>query len=116
MSIRSIHGVYIIIVIILPLIVSQADVYVNTAHNQLDLKHGAVSHSLLKDGGSVLQDECDRVVASLGTGTIVYWDIATTTRGRLQCKHIIIIHTVGEQYKFGSSEKVNTGWYVYVSA
>ena len=78
--------------------------YVNTAHNQLDLKHGAVSHSLLKAGGFALQDECNRVVAS--RGTIPYWDIATTTGGRLQCQHII--HTVGEQYKHatGSSEKV----------
>ena len=69
--------------------------YVNTAHNQLDLKHGAVAQSLLKAGGSVLQDECDRVVAS--RGTIPYWDIATTTGGRLQCQHVI--HTVGANYK-----------------
>ena len=76
--------------------------YVNTAHHMLDLRHGAVAQSLLKAGGSVLQDECNRVVAT--RGTIPYWDIATTTGGNLQCQHII--HTVGQQYKDRSSGKV----------
>ena len=78
--------------------------YVNTAHNQLDLKHGAVSHSLLKAAGSALQDECDLVVAT--RGTIPYWDIATTTGGNLQCQHII--HTVGASYKGMGCKKVCT--------
>ena len=76
--------------------------YVNAAHNKLDLRHSAVANSLLKAGGSILQDECDRVVAS--RGTIPYWDIATTTGGNLQCQHII--HTVGQQYTGGNSGKV----------
>ena len=76
--------------------------YVNTAHHMLDLRHGAVAQSLLKAGGSVLQDECNRVVAT--RGTIPYWDITTTTGGNLQCQHII--HTVGQQYTGGSSVKV----------
>ena len=33
--------------------------YVNTAHNRLDLNHDAVAHSLLKAGGSALRDKCD---------------------------------------------------------
>ena len=76
--------------------------YVNTAHHMLDLRHGAVAQSLLMAGGSVLQDECDRVVAT--QGTIPYWDIVTTTGGNLQCQHTI--HTVGQQYTGGSSVKV----------
>ena len=76
--------------------------YVNTAHNKLDLKHGAVAQSLLKAGGSVLQDECNQIVAS--RGTIPYWDIATTTGSRLQCRHVI--HTVGANYKGSGCENV----------
>ena len=86
-----------------PLLI-QADVYVNTAHHKLDLNHGAVAQSLLKAGGSALQDECDRVVAT--RGTIPYWDIATTSGGKLQCKHII--HTVGANYQSSGCEKVRT--------
>ena len=82
----------------------QADVYVNTAHNQLNLNHGAVAQSLLKAGGSTIQDECNRVVAS--RGTIAYWDIATTTGGYLQCQHII--HTVGANYQGRGCEQVCT--------
>ena len=59
--------------------------YVNTAHHRLDLRHGAVAHSLLKAGGSVLQDTRDRVFAT--RGTFPYWDIATTAGGNLQCQH-----------------------------
>ena len=76
--------------------------YVNTAHNKLDLRNGAVAQSLLKAGGSALQDECDQVVAS--RGTIPYWDFATTTGGNLLCQHII--HTVGQQYAGGKSRQV----------
>ena len=90
----------------------QADVYVNTAHNQLNLNHGAVAQSLLKTGGSTIQDECKRVVAM--RGTIPYWDIATTSGGNLQCKHII--HTVGANYQSSGCEQVRTlfhfVWYI----
>ena len=88
----------------------KADVYVNAANQMLDLKHDAVSQSLLKAGGSTIQDECNWVVAS--RGTIPYWDIATTSGGKLQCQHII--HTVGANYKGIGCKKVCTSTVVCV--
>ena len=72
----------------------QADVYVNTAHNTLNLKHGAVAKSLLKAGGAALQAECDGYIAK--HGYIPEWGYAVTGGGELKCK--CIIHAVAAFY------------------
>ena len=84
---------------------SQADVYVNSASQDLDLKHGAIAASLLKAGGRRLQDECTRIAQQRRGGEISHWDIATTGGGHLSCRNVV--HTVGANYRKGSSEKVS---------
>jgi O-acetyl-ADP-ribose deacetylase (regulator of RNase III) len=79
----------------------QADVYVNTAHCTLNLKHGAVAQTLLKAGGPALQAECNQYIAQ--HGNIPDWGYAVTGGGNLKCKHII--HAVGSQYVKGAAEK-----------
>jgi O-acetyl-ADP-ribose deacetylase (regulator of RNase III) len=79
----------------------QADVYVNTAHCTLSLKHGAVAQTLLKAGGPALQAECNQYIAQ--HGNIPDWGYAVTGGGNLKCKHII--HAVGSQYVKGAAEK-----------
>ena len=73
----------------------QADVYVNTAHTTLNLKHGAVAQTLLKAGGPALQAECDGYIAK--HGYVPEWGYAVTGGGKLQCKYII--HAVAAFYR-----------------
>ena len=82
----------------------QADVYVNTAHQKLDLNHGAVAQSLLRSGGPALQAECNQYIVQ--HGSVPVWSYATTGGGNLRCKHVI--HAVGTNYDGpgGSAEKV----------
>lgn len=62
----------------------RADVIVNSTSNGLDLKNGAVSSSILKVGGSSLQDECKtRYPSGIKTE-----DIAFTNGCGLDCKEV----------------------------
>ena len=87
--------------------------YVNTAHQSLDLNHGAVAQSLLSSGGQALQAECNQYIAQ--HGSVPVWGYATTGGGNLRCKHVI--HAVGTNYDGfgGTAEKVCccsvTSWY-----
>lgn len=83
--------------------VTQADVYVNTASDSLNLRQGAVAASFLKAGGSVLQDECSAYVAQ--NGKVPIGEVVVTGPGSVHCKKII--HTVGPVYDGKRSEKVN---------
>ncbi|KAK3598396.1 hypothetical protein CHS0354_019799 [Potamilus streckersoni] len=62
----------------------RVDVFVNTVAKSLDLTQGAVSQSLLKQGGQTLQDECTK---SYPNG-IKDGDIAVTGGGNLTCKRV----------------------------
>jgi len=81
----------------------QADVYVNTAGDNLNLRQGAVATSFLEAGGQALQDECTTYVAK--NGRIPFGEIVVTGPGLVDCKKII--HTVGPVYDGKRSEQVN---------
>ena len=80
----------------------QADVYVNTVSHDLNLRNGAVSMSLLKAGGKVLQNECTAYVEK--NGKVHVGRVVVTGPGSIQCKKII--HTVGPSYDGKRSEQV----------
>ena len=63
---------------------TQADVYVNTTNNQLNLNSGAVSKALLNAAGQSLQDECTKK-APVKTST---GSVAITGPGKLPCKYV----------------------------
>lgn len=60
------------------------DVVVNTTSKDLKLGNGAVSASLLKAGGPILQQECDQNYPQ----GIQHGDIAVTSGGNLYCQSI----------------------------
>ena len=80
----------------------QADVYVNTAADNLDLHQGAVATSFLQAGGQSLQDECTAYVTN--NGRVHCGEIVVTRPGAIHCNRII--HTVGPTYSGKASEKV----------
>ena len=77
----------------------QAEVYVNTTSNDLKLSNGAVSQSILNEGGQALQNECDQYISQ--HGNVSFGDIVITGPGNIPCKHII--HTVGSNYDSSNS-------------
>jgi len=80
----------------------QADVYVNTAGDNLNLRQGAVAASFLEAGGQALQNECTTYVAK--NGRVPFGNIVVTGPGLVKCKKII--HTVGPVYDGKRSEQV----------
>ncbi|OPL33588.1 hypothetical protein AM593_08322, partial [Mytilus galloprovincialis] len=71
---------------------------VNTTSKELKLDHGAVSASLLKNGGPSLQQECSQNYPN----GINYGDIAVTSGGNLKCK--IVCHGCLNQWRKEGSE------------
>jgi len=80
----------------------QADIYVNTVGDNLNLKNGAVSMSLFKAGGQALQDECTAYVTR--NGKVHAGGVVVTGPGSIQCSKII--HTIGPSYDGKHSEQV----------
>jgi len=79
----------------------QADVYVNTTNEDLDLSRGGLSPVLLKAAGQTLQDECNK------KSPIQSGDIAVTSGGgNLKCTYVF--HVVAENFDGpgGKGEKV----------
>ncbi|XP_050395683.2 protein mono-ADP-ribosyltransferase PARP14 isoform X2 [Patella vulgata] len=77
----------------------KADVIVNSTSSKLELKAGAVSGSILRVGGAILQTECDQKYPNgIGEG-----DIAETGSGNLQCRQVY--HTCLRHYSGISEEK-----------
>ncbi|XP_067843404.1 protein mono-ADP-ribosyltransferase PARP14-like isoform X2 [Heptranchias perlo] len=69
------------------------DVVVNAANE--DLKHiGGLAGALLEAAGSVLQNECDRIVNKYGS--LMPGDAVITDAGNLQCSKVI--HAVGPRW------------------
>ncbi|CAC5391546.1 unnamed protein product [Mytilus coruscus] len=71
---------------------------VNTTSKELKLDQGAVSASLLKNGGPSLQQECSQNYPN----GINYGDVAVTSGGNLQCK--IVCHGSLNQWRKEGSE------------
>ncbi|XP_076115863.1 protein mono-ADP-ribosyltransferase PARP14-like [Mytilus galloprovincialis] len=71
---------------------------VNTTSKELKLDHGAVSASLLKNGGPSLQQECSQNYPN----GINYGAIAVTSGGNLKCK--IVCHGCLNQWRKEGSE------------
>ena len=83
----------------------------NTVSNDLVLSNGAVSRSILRAGGPVLQDECNQYISSNGKPQI--GGVVVTGPGNIPCKHII--HTVGAKYnKSAVMTSVKVGSYMCV--
>ncbi|KAK6178600.1 hypothetical protein SNE40_013353 [Patella caerulea] len=77
----------------------QIDVIVNSTSSRLKLSDGAVSGSILREGGQTIQDECNQKYRKgINPG-----DIAETGPGRLKCKKIF--HTCLGPYSGSSEEK-----------
>ncbi|KAL3864673.1 hypothetical protein ACJMK2_006335 [Sinanodonta woodiana] len=77
----------------------KVDVIVNTAAKSLDLTHGAVSQSLLRKAGQILQDECKM---SYPNG-IKDGEIAVTGGGNLSCQ--IVCHVALVQWNDPAASK-----------
>ncbi|KAK3598400.1 hypothetical protein CHS0354_019803 [Potamilus streckersoni] len=77
----------------------KVDVIVNTVAKSLDLTHGAVSQSLLKQGGQSLQDECKMKYPN----GIKDGDIAVTGGGDLNCQ--IVCHVALVQWNDPTASK-----------
>lgn len=80
----------------------QADIYVNSVGDNLDLSSGAVSQSLLRAGGQALKNQCAAYIAS--NGNVRIGGAVVTGPGSIRCKKII--HTVGAIYDGRRSEQV----------
>ncbi|KAK3598397.1 hypothetical protein CHS0354_019800 [Potamilus streckersoni] len=82
----SVHGNISIKVVKGEMANEEVDVIVNTTSYSLDLSNGAVSQSLLKKGGQILQEECKmKYLSGIKDG-----DIAVTRGGNLDCQ--IVCH------------------------
>jgi O-acetyl-ADP-ribose deacetylase (regulator of RNase III) len=79
----------------------QVGAIVNTTSTDLKLDKGAVSATLLKKGGPILQQECSQKYPK----GVRYGEVAVTSGGQLQCQ--IVCHGSLDQWrKDGSSIKV----------
>ena len=81
----------------------QADVFVNSTAQNLDLSNGAVSKAILQAAGPALQQECTALVSS--RGNIPPNTFVETGPGNLQCKRVY--HFVCDGYNAGVSEDVS---------
>ncbi|CAG2200838.1 unnamed protein product [Mytilus edulis] len=73
----------------------RADAIVNTTSKGLQLNQGAVSASLLRDGGRRLQDECSKKYPQ----GVDYGEVAVTSGGNLNCN--IVCHGCLDQWNPG---------------
>ena len=64
----------------------QVDVIINTPTRKLNLRSGALSSSLLKAAGRVLQEECRQ---NAPQGGIQYGETVMTSGGRMQCRAVV---------------------------
>ncbi|KAG6949491.1 hypothetical protein JG688_00014596 [Phytophthora aleatoria] len=68
----------------------KADAIVNAANSHL-MHGGGLAGSIVRKGGSSIQQESSKWIKE--NGTLAVGDAVTTTAGKLPCKHVI--HTVG---------------------
>ena len=76
----------------------QVDVLVNTPVRGLHLEAGAVSSSLLKAAGPVLQDECHQKAPD----GIEFGETVTTSGGNLKCA--VVVHAACCDWSEGSDK------------
>jgi O-acetyl-ADP-ribose deacetylase len=76
------------------------DVVVNAANSYL--KHGGgVAAAIVRKGGTIIQEESDKIVAGRG-GLVPVGSAVITTAGKLPCK--AVIHTVGPRMGEGNED------------
>ena len=76
------------------------DVIVNAANSYL--KHGGgVAAAIVREGGEIIQEESDKIVAGRG-GLVPVGSAVITTAGKLPCK--AVIHTVGPRMGEGNED------------
>ncbi|MER3451879.1 MAG: Appr-1-p processing protein [Thermus sp.] len=68
----------------------EGDAIVNAANNHLKLGAG-VAGAILRKGGAVIQEECDRI------GKIRVGEAAVTGAGRLKVRHVIHAAVLGDE-------------------
>jgi len=66
-------------------ILLQVDVIVNSVSRQLQLANGAVSQSLLQNGGNIIQTECQQNAPD----GLQFGDVVMTSGGSLNCRYIV---------------------------
>ena len=66
-------------------ILLQVDVIVNSSSRDLQLTRGAVSQSLLKNGGNIIQEECQQNAPN----GLQFGDVVMTSGGNLNCRYIV---------------------------
>jgi O-acetyl-ADP-ribose deacetylase (regulator of RNase III) len=75
------------------------DVIVNPAN--FYLKHGGgVAAAIVREGGTIIQEESDKIVRR--KGLVPVGSVVITTAGKLPCK--VVIHTVGPRMGEGNEE------------
>ena len=63
----------------------QVDVIVNSTTTSLELDNGALSSSILKEGGDTLQEECDEKAPD----GIELGEVVVTSGGQLPCQFVV---------------------------
>ena len=66
-------------------IILQVDAIVNSTTTSLDLDNGALSASILKAGGDMLQKECNKVAPE----GIKPGEVVVTSGGQLSCQFVV---------------------------
>jgi len=75
------------------------DAIVNAANSKLKLG-GGVAAAIHKKGGSIIQNECDKIISE--KGKISTGEAVITSGGKLKAKHVI--HAVGPIYGEGNED------------
>lgn len=74
----------------------ETDAIVNAANGKL-IMGGGVAGAILRKGGGVIQDECDKIGGTYVGGAVI------TTGGNLKTKHVI--HAVGPRFGEGNEDE-----------
>lgn len=74
----------------------ETDAIVNAANGKL-IMGGGVAGAILRKGGGVIQDECDKIGGTYVGGAVI------TTGGNLKAKHVI--HAVGPRFGEGNEDE-----------
>ena len=77
------------------------DAIINAANSYL--KHsGGVAAAIVREGGTIIQEESDKIVTGRGGSLVPVGSAVITTAGKLPCK--AVIHTVGPRMGEGNED------------
>ena len=77
------------------------DAIINAANSYL--KHGGgVAAAIVREGGTIIQEESDKIVTGRGASLVPVGSAVITTAGKLPCK--AVIHTVGPRMGEGNED------------